>query len=125
MTPLRTEAHPATGASLLNLLAGLWLFVSPWIYGAYGSSSAWNSWIIGAVIFLLALIRRRHPDETNLSWLDATLGVWVFIAPWVCGYSANTGRLINSLFVGFVVFCAAIIAANSQKMSHDPASSST
>jgi hypothetical protein len=118
MTSARTNAHPATGASRIVLLAGLWLFVSPWIYG-YGSSSAWNSWAIGALIFLFALIRVNRPAATGLSWLNSVLGIWTFVSPWVYGYPGHPGRAINSLFVGLIVFCAAVAGANSERMSHD------
>jgi hypothetical protein len=125
MTPATTETHPATGASFLALLAGLWLFLSPWIYGSYENSSAWNSWIIGALIFLCALFRRRQPTATSMSWFNSILGIWTFLSPWIYGYTGSPGRLINSLFVGVVVFCSAIIAANSERMSHDLTSTST
>jgi hypothetical protein len=121
MTPASTDAHQARGASLIALLAGLWLFVSPWIYGVYGNASAWNSWIVGALIFLLALMRLNHPAATGLSWFNSILGIWTFVSPWVFGYP-GTGRLINSLFVGFIVFCAALAGANSERMSHDRSS---
>jgi hypothetical protein len=122
MTPAVTDAHPALGASLLALFAGLWLFVSPWVYGAPGNSAAWNSWIVGALIFLFALIRRSQPAATKLSWLNSMLGIWVFVSPWVFGYTGTAGRFINSMCVGFIVFCAAIVAANSERMSHDTTS---
>jgi hypothetical protein len=118
MTPVMTNAHPARGASNIALLAGLWLFVSPWIYGAYGNSNAWNGWIVGALIFLFAWMRMKQPSKTNLSWLNSILGIWTFVSPWVFGYSRNPSRLINSLFVGLIVFCAALAGANSQRMSH-------
>src|SRR5262245_47134573 len=39
----------------LNLLAGLWLFISPWALGYSGTSTAlWNALIVGALIFILA-----------------------------------------------------------------------
>jgi len=118
MTSDRTDAHPARGASLIALLAGLWLFVSPWIYGVYGDVGAWNNWIVGGLIFLLALIRFNKPAATGLSWLNSILGIWTFVSPWVFGY-IGTGRIINSLFVGFIVFCVAILGANSERMNHD------
>ena len=39
MTPATSDFHPAKGASLIALLAGLWFFISPWILGV--SSSSW------------------------------------------------------------------------------------
>ncbi|HWF07875.1 MAG TPA: SPW repeat protein [Bryobacteraceae bacterium] len=125
MTPARTGTFPASGASLLALLAGLWFFFSPWIYGAYGTANGWNGWIVGALVFLLALMRRSHPSATSLSWFNAILGIWIFISPWIVGYSGMPGRVVNSTIVGLIVFCTAVIGANSQRMSHDMTSTPT
>ncbi len=122
MTSARTDIHPAAGATLIAALAGLWFFLSPWIYGSSGNSNAWNSWIVGALIFLFGVVRINRPAATGLSWLNSILGIWTFVSPWVCGYGGHPGRLVNSLCVGFIVFCASITAANSERMSHDPTS---
>lgn len=119
MTSDRTDFHPARGASLVNFLAGLWLLASPWIFGAYGNSSAWNSWIVGALIVVFARMRMNQPAATRLSWFNSLLGIWIIASPWVYGYTASTGFFIDSLIVGFVIFCAALAGANSERMSHD------
>jgi hypothetical protein len=103
----------------------MWLFASPWIfagnYGAYGNSSAWNSWIVGALIVVFARMRMNQPAATRLSWFNSMLGIWIVISPWIYGYTGNgnTGRFVNSLVVGFIIFCAALAGANSERMSHD------
>lgn len=97
-------------ASIICLLAGIWLFVSPWVYGAYTNGNAWNSWIVGAAIFLLACVRVARPAySTAISWVNLVLGIWVFFSPWIYGYAGvNTGRFINSLCVGVIVFVFAL-----------------
>ncbi len=120
MIPARTDTHPARGASLVTFLAGLWILVSPWVYGASGNASAANSWIVGGLMVIFSLTRRSRPEATILSWFNAILGVWTFASPWVFGYTGDPGRLINSLILGIIVFCAAVIGANCEKMSHDP-----
>jgi hypothetical protein len=47
----------------------------------------------------------------SLSWLNALLGIWTFFSPWIYGYTAGTGRFINSLCVGVIVFVLAICSA--------------
>src|SRR5215472_6136327 len=118
MTPARTGIHPARGASFLAVLAGLWFFLSPWIWGVYWNHTAWNSWIAGALIFIFAVSRMIHPGATILSWFNVALGVWTFASPWIFGYVDGTGRFVNSLCVGFIVFCTAIVGANSERGSH-------
>lgn len=101
------------GTSTINLLAGIWLFVSPWVYRAYMMPNAWNSWIVGALIVLFAAIRTSSPESTRgVSVLNFILGAWTFISPWVYGYTANTGRFINSLCVGVIVFILGIVASS-------------
>ena len=48
-------------ASTIALLAGLWYFVSPWVYGVYAATNSWNNWIVGAVVVILAAIRLGSP----------------------------------------------------------------
>ena len=99
-------------ASTICLLAGIWFFVSPWVYGAYLRDNAWNSWIVGAVIFIIGCVRVSRPAySVSFSWANMVLGIWAFFSPWIYGYAGNTGRFINSLCVGVVVFVLAILSA--------------
>jgi len=121
MTPGRIDAHPALGASSFAVLCGVWLFLSPWIYGASGNASDWNSWIVGALVVVLAALRRTHPAATRLSWINSALAIWTFASPWIYGYASGTGRFVNSLCIGVILFCTAIIGANSEWTSHHTA----
>ncbi|MBV8071534.1 MAG: SPW repeat protein [Acidobacteriaceae bacterium] len=96
-------------ASTICLLAGIWFFVSPWVYGAAANGNAWNSWIVGAAMFLIGLLRLWRPAySAGFSWVNLVLGIWAFCSPWIYGYTANTGRFINSLCVGVIVFACAL-----------------
>lgn len=96
-------------ASTICLLAGIWLFVSPWVYGGAANSSAFNAWFVGAAIFLIGCLRVARPAySTGFSWVNAVLGAWVICSPWVYGYTANSGRFINSLCVGAIVLACAL-----------------
>lgn len=121
MTSASMDAHPALGASSLDVLFGLWLFLSPWIYGVSGTSGAWNSWIVGALVVIFAVIRRTHPALTSLSWINSVLGLWIFASPWIYGYVRGDGFFVNTLCIGVLVFCASIVGANSQWTSHHTA----
>jgi hypothetical protein len=41
----------------VNLFAGGWLFVSPWVlaYAMGNGAAMWNAWIIGALVFVLSI----------------------------------------------------------------------
>lgn len=109
----RTALGGARAASTICLLAGIWLFVSPWVYGAFTNGNSWNNWIVGGLILLLGIIRLARPAySTALSWCNMVLGIWTFFSPWTFGYiNTNSGRFINSLCVGVIVFVFAIVSA--------------
>lgn len=96
----------------LNLLVAIWFFVSPWLYGAYHMANAWNSWIIGAVLAIVAAIclNTSNRNAANLSWLSVILAVWVFFSPWIFHYSVDRDRFISSLCVGVVVFVLSMMS---------------
>ena len=106
-------------ASTIALLAGLWYFVSPWVYGVYAATNSWNNWIVGAVVVILAAIRLGSPMKTvSLSWINCALGIWAFISPWIYGYTLEHGRYVNSLCVGVIMFAAAMCSVTSTPHSH-------
>jgi hypothetical protein len=123
-TVARADAAKVTGG--INLLAGIWVFVSPWVYGAGSNSNAWNSWIVGALIAFFALIRWANPSGARwLGWANMILGAWLFISPWVYGYTPNTGRFINSLCAGVIIFILSAYGASTLRtpMTHQPSRS--
>jgi len=111
VTPI-TKSGVAKAASTIALLAGIWFFISPWVYGVSPSPDAWNSWIVGGLIIILAIIRLASPPMLSwVAWVNCPLGVWTFASPWIYGYTGSTGRFVNSLVVGIIVFIAAIRSA--------------
>jgi hypothetical protein len=54
----------------INLLLGIWVFIAPWVLGFVGlSQAAWDHWVVGALVFLIAICniavaRRRFPETT-------------------------------------------------------------
>jgi uncharacterized membrane protein len=103
----------AKAASTICLLAGIWLFISPWVYDAHANGNAWNCWIVGGFMILFGIIRIARPAySTVLSWCNMILGIWTFCSPWIYGYAGtNTARFINSLCVGVIVFVFSIASA--------------
>ena len=109
-------------ASTICLLAGIWFFISPWVYGTFHDANSWNSWIVGAVVVIIGAVRLSTPMTTGgLSWVNCLLGIWAFVSPWVYGYTIETGRFINSLCVGVILFIAAIASATAAShTTHHP-----
>ncbi len=100
------------GSSEIILLAGIWLFVSPWVYHVYLLHNAWNSWIVGALMVVFAAIRLAGPPNlAGVSWINCLLGVWTFASPWIYSYTNDEARFVSSMAVGVVEFLLAIASA--------------
>lgn len=98
------EISAVKTSAVINLLAGIWLFISPWAYKAYTPHSAWNSWIVGALIVIFGAIRVSKPLSTaGLSLIHLILGIWTFASPWIYSYTSATGRFVNNLIIGVIV----------------------
>src|SRR5215831_1737772 len=92
-----------TFASGINLLAGLWLIITPWVFGfAPMPGAVSNSIIVGVVIAVLAL-SREFGAESGWSWVNAVLGAWTIASPFVFHYASNIGATWNGIIVGIIV----------------------
>lgn len=111
-----------------NAILAIWLFISPWVLnfsanvpagaagtpGATGAANAahpagplgnavWNAWILGIVIFLVsvsALSRMEFWQER----INLVLGIWLFVAPWVLGFTGLLAAAWDHWIVGALVF---------------------
>ena len=99
-----------TVASGVNLLAGIWLIIAPFVLGYSGGDPYWNDIAFGAIIALLALARVSGAYASSwMSWLNALIGVWIFIAAFWLDASATAG--INDVILGIVVFVLGVASA--------------
>jgi hypothetical protein len=111
----RNDSHygQVRTASGLNIIAGIWTIISPWVYGFFnGTGSVWNNVIVGIVIAIFAAIRFfGAASAVWLSWINALLGIWLILSPWIYGYTTNTGRMWNSIIVGIIVLVLSVWSA--------------
>jgi hypothetical protein len=95
----------------LNMLLGAWLFASPWLlkYADELPRAAWNAWISGAAIVLLAAVALSIPKAVE-EIANTLIGIWVAVSPWVLGFAANRDVTTNAVSVGVLVALLAIWA---------------
>jgi uncharacterized membrane protein HdeD (DUF308 family) len=99
-------------ASALNVLAGVWLLVSPWVLGTFWAPIAGlNALLVGGAVAILAAIRLRTPNTAILSWTNLLLGVWLFTSPFVFGFYVNSAATANAAIVGLVIAFCGLLAA--------------
>jgi hypothetical protein len=124
--PLRDVSTPprrpdwrseVVGASGLNIIAGIWLIISPWVLGFNSGDSYWNPIICGIIVGVIGLIRAGGAYRASeLSWINALVGVWLFISAW---WLASSNQAIwNDLVLGVIVFVLALISATASEEGH-------
>ncbi|HEU5228212.1 MAG TPA: SPW repeat protein [Ktedonobacteraceae bacterium] len=93
----------------VNVVAGIILFISPWYTAtSWNSASSWNAWILGVVIFLVALWALAMPGSMVPEVINIILGIWVFISPWVLGFANLSGEAWSAWILGIItIICAA------------------
>ncbi len=100
-------------ASGLNVLAGIWLIIAPFLLGFTNNTFAmWDGIIVGVIVLILAAIRFASPDRNGwLSWVNLILGLWLIVAPFVLGFSFLTIALWDSVVIGIAVAILAFWSA--------------
>ena len=93
----------------LNILLSIWLIAAPFLLGYAGVSAVamWNAIIVGVIVLILAGIRLGNPASApGLSWVNALLGIWLIISPFLLGTSNVAAVMWNDILVGigFAVF---------------------
>ena len=107
--------------SWLNLIVGVWLFISPWVLGTTSNTNAaWNAWIIGAAIFVVALIALGTPTSMVAPWVNVVLGVWLFISPWVLRYTDLSDASANAWVFGVITVLVALWAMAGRRAVRPP-----
>jgi hypothetical protein len=97
-------------ASGLNVLAGIWLIIAPFVLGYSGGDPYWNDIVFGAITGLVALARVAGAYRASwLSWVNALIGVWIFVsASWL---DATNAAKTNDIILGAIAFVLAIASA--------------
>lgn len=115
MATAQAHQNQVKVASGLDIVAGAWLFISPWvILMAY--NVAWSNWIVGAVVMIIACIRAFGAySAAGLSWFNAILGLWVLLSPWFLVETATDAAWGCNVLTGAAII---ILAAWSAIATH-------
>ena len=116
----RRESSPQ---DWLLVIAAIWLFISPWVLGFSGGSSgngpggavidpsraSWNAWVVGAIVFLVAIAQATSftPARFQERWVNAVLGIWIFVAPWALGFTSLSSASWDHWVIGAIIFILA------------------
>jgi len=96
------------------LVIGVLVALSP-IVVTTGTAALWTLIVLGVVLALTALWSLAQPGSVASEYVHGVVGVLLFIAPWVMGYSDLTGASWTSWIGGalaVIVAATALPAAN-------------
>lgn len=107
-------------ASGLDILAGVWLIISPFVLGYQDIRNATsNDVVFGILICLLAAIRFFGAyAAASLSWINAIFGLWILVSPWFLVYYHYPSPLWNNVIFGVAVMVLAGWSAMATNTEH-------
>jgi hypothetical protein len=108
MTTNRVGVNGTEGArtaSVLSIIAGLWLIITPFWMGYFTTPAPfWNTFLVGIAVTVLSLIRASYPAQNvGLSWINLVLGLWLIVSPFLLPYQNLAVPMRNDLIVGILV----------------------
>ncbi len=95
----------------VSLVAGAWLFITPWVLGyTAASGGAWTAYILGALAVVVAVwtLAARNPRTGEAS--GALIGALAFVAPWVFDLTGFAWARLDLWIVGAVMVVASLWA---------------
>jgi hypothetical protein len=111
--PPRDWRSEIIGFSGLNVLAGIWLIIAPWVLGYSVRDPRWNDVVFGIIVGVLALTRISGAYRAEvLSWINLLIGAWLVVACFTIDRTARASW--NDVILGIIVF---LLAAGSAEAS--------
>ncbi len=104
---------------------GVWEVLAPFILGYSAAKAAmWDAIIIGLALAVLgawAAVSKDASSMKTLSWVNALLGVWLIIAPFLLSYTGTGTALWNDIIIGIVelvlgAWAASVVSKGSQSV---------
>ncbi len=88
-------------ARLINLALGIWLMAASSVL-RYGEPARTNDYIVGPIAATFAIIAISEATR-GVRWVNALLGVWLVLAPWVLGYD-SAWLILHSSVIGIAMW---------------------
>ena len=91
----------------VTLLAGVYTATSPLALSTIGMTGEGRVVVamitLGALLVISSIVSLARPNVIAAEWATTLVGVLLFVAPWVVGYTGLTGAAWTSWLVGVLV----------------------
>ena len=101
------ERRPGSAAlpyRLINLVLGVWLFISAFAWPHTQAEMA-NTWILGIVVAVFALVALWQPPAR---YVNTAAAVWLFVSAFALPHNQD-GTLWNNVLVAIAVFVITLL----------------
>ncbi len=88
----------------INILAGIWLFVSAFVL-PHERAMFTNTWVVGIVVMILAIIAMGRPVAR---YLNTLIAIWLFISAFALAH-VSVAPVWNNAIVAVIVFVISLI----------------
>jgi len=96
-------------------VGGLWELIAPFVLGySKHTTPMWDAVIVGIVLIILgvwAALANASGTVKILSWINAVLGLWLIVAPFILSYSKLATPMWNDIIVGIIILVLGVWAA--------------
>jgi len=90
------------------MVLGVILFVTPFVFGDTGqTTAAISAYVLGVLVFLSGLLSATMQEAGNVEYIPVVLGVITFIAPFVLGFTAVTAIAWSAWIIGVLTVLSA------------------
>lgn len=97
------DVEQSRTASVLNIIAGVWLAISPIWISLFGAGQFWSLYIVAGIIIVFSFIQ-LFTESSAPSWIVALAAIWLFISAFVLGVShATAWNLAITAIVSFIL----------------------
>jgi len=101
----------------LMAAVGILLFLSPFAFQFSERNIAWNAYLAGAAVAVIAGIAIKKRGTWN-EVLLLLLGIWLMVSPWILGFSADSKAMVSAIIAGGAVLVCAAWAMKSKDESY-------
>lgn len=81
------DVEQSRTASVLSIIAGIWLAISPIWIAISGAGSYWSLYIVAAIFIVFGLVQ-LFTENSLPSWIVALASIWLFISAFALGVSS-------------------------------------
>jgi len=108
--PRNPALQNGTWARWLNILIGVWLFISAFAW-QHSMASRTNSWICGILVVVFAAMALAYPA---VRYLNTILGIWLIVAGCALHHVAS-GTQWNNIIIGAVVLLVSLVPSKASR----------